>query len=243
MVLDNSKTVNIIIPAKSTERESFAANELKKYLKMICGAESNIIADENTVSGQSFLIGGPERNKITGKYITETEFDKIVPGPEGVFIKSYDDCIVLAGSSKNINELERGTVYAVYEFLERFLGCSLSAYTKEGVEGGEYIAKQSIIEINDIFFAKAKSDIPYRSAVAQYSAHGKEASYELDKAFLDWLSKNRYNYIYTWNGVYEHFKENGMLDECIKRGILFKVGHHDAIDTLLPQRGNKYLIR
>ena len=125
MVLDNIKSVNIIIPAKSTERENFAANELKKYLKMICGAEGNITTDENSDLGYSFLIGGPERNKITGKYITETKFDKIVPGPEGIFIKSYDDCIVLAGSSKNINELERGTVYAVYEFLERFLGCSL----------------------------------------------------------------------------------------------------------------------
>ena len=62
----------------------------------------------------------------------------------------------------------------------------------------------------------------------------------LDFEFLDWLSKNRYNFIYTWNSVYEHMKENGMLEAAIKRGILFKVGHHDAIDTLLPQRGNKY---
>ena len=240
MILDNSKLINIIIPAKSTAREIFAANELKKYLKMICDAGSKIITDENSVSGQSILIGGPERNKITGKYITETEFDKIVPGPEGIFIKSYEDSIVLAGSSKNINELERGTVYAVYEFLERFLGCSLSAYIKDGVQGGEYVSKQEHIELNDIFFAKSKADISYRAAVAQYSAHGTGTSYELDKAFLDWLSKNRYNYIYTWNSVYEHFKDNGMLDECIKRGILFKVGHHDAIDTLLPQRGNKY---
>ncbi len=240
MILSNGEKVTIVVPEGMTERESFAVNELKKYLGLICGAECVIVSDKNEALGDKFLIGGPERNKITEKYITETEFDKTVPGPEGIFIKSYDDCIVLAGSTKKVNEFERGTVYAVYEFLERFLDCSLAAYTKADVSGGELVPKKKSVELNDIFYAKASSDIPYRAAVAQYSAHGVGTEYELDHAFLDWLSKNRYNYIYTWNKVYENFKTNGMLDECKKRGILFKVGHHDAIDTLLPQRGNKY---
>lgn len=239
MILDNRK-INIIIPEKSTETEKFASNELKKYLKMIFGADSMILKDTDFVSENSILIGGPERNTLTAKYISEAEFDKAVPGPEGIFIKSYDDSIVLAGSSKNINECERGTLYAVYEFLERFLDCSLSAYIKESVPGGEFVPKNENADLADIFYVKERADIPYRAAVAQYSAHGKGENYDLDIAFLDWLSKNRYNYIYTWNSVYEHFKENGMLTEAIKRGMLFKVGHHDAIDTLLPQKGNKY---
>ena len=40
--------------------------------------------------------------------------------------------------------------------------------------------------------------------------------------------------------IRKHLKENGMLNAAIKRGIFFKVGHRDAIDTLLPQKGNKY---
>ncbi|MBP3337764.1 MAG: hypothetical protein J6L59_05100, partial [Clostridia bacterium] len=240
MIIEKNKKIFVAEPENATNREKFAVSELKKYIKRIFGVELCVVTGEKEDLKCAFLIGGPERNTITKKYISEEEFDKTVPGPEGIFIKSFGDCIVLAGSSKNVNECERGTLYAVYEFLERFLGCSLSAYIKEGVAGGEYISKKEKADLTDIFYVKKKADIPYRAAVAQYSAHGKGEDYELDIAFLDWLSKNRYNYIYTWNSVYEHFKENGMLLEAIKRGILFKVGHHDAIDTLLPQKGNKY---
>ena len=230
--------IMVVIPADATDREIFAAEELKKYINKIFGADIEICAEESSSSRQ-ILIGGPERNAVVDKYISETDFDKAVPGPEGIFIKSYENCIVLAGSSKNTNECERGTVYAVYEFLERYMGCSLSAYTKIGACGGEYIPEYEQFELNDICYIKPCSDVPYRCAVAQYS-HGEVDSYVLDFKFLDWLSKNRYNYIYTWSSVYENMKKNGMLEEAIKRGILFKVGHHDAIDTLLPQRGNKY---
>lgn len=240
MLLHKGLDTSIVIPQNATLREKFAAEKFQKYIKMIFGAEFSICTDEEALSKNIILIGGPERNNITQRYISEEDFDSTVPGPEGLFIKSYENCLILAGSSKNVNECERGTLYAVYEFLERYLGCSLAAYIKEGVSGGEYVPRLGEFEIKDIFYSKPCADIPYRCAVAQYSAHGTGADYELDFKFLDWLSKNRYNYIYTWNSVYEHMKGNGMLDAAIKRGILFKVGHHDAIDTLLPQKGNKY---
>ena len=240
MILNKDTDISIVIPERATEREQFAAQELQKYLNIIFGAKFPICNDSKVYAKYTLLLGGPERNAVTKKYISEAEFDRLVPGPEGILIESFGDCLVLAGSSENLNEFERGTIYAVYEFLERYLGCSFAAYTKDGVPGGEYVPKSEFFEANDICYCKARSDIPHRCAIAQYSAHGKGADYELDLKFLDWISKNRYNYIYTWNDVYEHFKGNGMLDAAVRRGILFKVGHHDAIDTLLPQRGNKY---
>lgn len=239
MILRKDCDVTIVVPENATEREFFAANELKKYLGMIFGSKVTVKETVESIEREKIIIGGPERNSLSEKYISKEEFDSVTPGPEGIFIKAYDDALILAGSSKNVNECERGTIYAVYEFLERFLDCSLSAYIKEGVKGGEFISRKESFDLENVFYAKAKSDIPYRCAVAQYS-HGEVDSYALDFKFLDWLSKNRYNYIYTWSGVYENMKKNGMLEEAIKRGILFKVGHHDAIDTLLPQRGNKY---
>lgn len=239
MILKKEAEIFIVTPQNATDREKFAAEELKKYLKLIFDADFEICTDICNPT-RKILIGGPERNKLAKNYITEEEFDKLVPGYEGIFIKSYENCLVLAGSSKNKNDYERGTIYAVYEFLERFLNCSLAAYIKKGVSGGECVPPVNTFETDGISYIKPFSDVPYRCAVAQYSAHGVGESYELDFEFLDWLSKNRYNFIYTWNSVYEHLKENGMLEAAIKRGILFKVGHHDAIDTLLPQRGNKY---
>lgn len=233
-------TAKIVIPKKATEREQFAARELKKYIGKICGADLSICTESQFLSGDAIAIGGPERNSLTGKYISEAEFDKTVPGPEGLFIKAYDNCLVLAGSSKNVNENERGTVYAVYEWLERFVGCSFAAYTKEGVPGGEYVPELKEIDVSGIAYCKAKADLPMRGVCPQYSDWAGKADHALNVPFLDWLCKNRYNYIYTWNSIYEQFKENGMLEACLKRGFLFMVGHHDSIDTLLPQRGNKY---
>lgn len=230
----------IILPAEPTEREAFAASELQKYIKRIIGAEPVIRSDREDSFEQMIAIGGPERNAVTKGFLSEEEFDRMVPGPEGFCIKTYGEHLILAGSSKNSNECERGTVYAVYEFLERFAGCSLAAYSKQGVSAGEYLGEPGAIELSDISYIKPCADVPYRAAVVQYSSHGVGMNHELNIPFLDWLCKNRYNYIFTWNGVYENFKKNGMLQESIKRGILFKVGHHDAIDTLLPQMGNQY---
>lgn len=239
MIFKKEAKLCIVVPDNATDREQFAATELQSYLYKIFGGEFPIYSAGEAPELPKMLIGCPRRNALTASYISAEEFDALVPGPEGLLIKSFGDCLVLAGSSTHPNELERGTIYAVYEFLERFLGCSLSAYVKEGTNGGEYVPTYDEIELSDIFYAKAKADILYRSACAQYS-HGDKLSSDLNFAFLDWLCKNRYNYIYTWNMVYEKMKENGMLKEAAKRGILFKVGHHDTVDTLMPPHGNKY---
>ena len=239
MIISKSSNLKIVIPCDETPRERFAAEECARYLNQICGVQAQICATVDAADAV-IAIGGPERNTLTANYITEAEFDSLVPGPEGIFIKNYDNCLVLAGSSKNLNERERGTIYAVYEFLERFCGCALCAYTKKGVPGGELIPALDKIELQDVFYVKAKCDVYERSAVAQYSDSGVARDYILDCTFLDWLCKNRYNHIHTWNIVYENFKRSGLINEIMRRGFIMDVGHHDTIDTMLPPRGNKY---
>lgn len=240
MIISKHKNLQIIIPNDETPRERFAAEECAKYLHKICGADAKVCHAEEVNATTVIAIGGPERNTVTAKYIHEAEFDALVPGPEGIYINCFDNCLILAGSSKNLNERERGTIYAVYEFLERFCGCALCAYTKEGVPGGEYVPQLEEIKLGEIFYVKAKSDVYERSAVAQYSDSGVARDYVLDRTFLDWLCKNRYNHIHTWNVVYENYKRSGLLDEILRRGFIMDVGHHDTIDTLMPPHGNKY---
>lgn len=239
MILKKDAKLSIAIPNDATDREQFAATELQSYLHKILSAEFPICSANEAPTEPMILIGCPRRNALTASYISVEEFDAIVPGPEGFLIKSFGDVLVLAGSATHPNELERGTIYAVYEFIERFLGCSLSAYGEIGADAGEYVSTLDEMKLENVFYAKAKADLPYRAACAQYS-HGDKLSSDLNFAFLDWLCKNRYNYIYTWNMVYEEMKTNGMLREALKRGILFKVGHHDTVDTLMPPHGNKY---
>ena len=98
--------------------------------------------------GSSFVHGSQEKISKLFKLAEKNapivlcfdEFDALVPGPEGMYIRAFgDETIVCAGSSKHVNECERGTVYAVYELLERYLGCSLTAYVNPDIAGGEYI--------------------------------------------------------------------------------------------------------
>ena len=237
-ITEKSKSVcKIILPQNPTPREVFASKELCRYIKKITGADIT----ENETAENLIIIGNPSRNPRAGEIISESEFDSLVPGPEGFIIKATKNSLLLAGSSKNENEQERGTVYAVYEFLERFLGCSLSAYSKSDVDAGEYVPEMSDITIDDkTEYIKSKADVSYRGAIVQYGAWVGDAGHDLNLPFISWLAKNRYNRILTWWGVYEQFKENGVLAECEKRGILLSVGHHQSFNMLLPPYGNKY---
>jgi len=236
IVADGKAVANIHLPENPTPRETFAAEELKKYIKLISKAEiTNSGNCENTI-----IIGEPKRNPLAEKIISQKEFDKFVPGPEGFIIKSYGNMLLLAGSSKNQGEQERGTLYAVYEFLERFFGCSLSTYCKDDINAGEFIPESNNIELDDICYVKKCADVQYRTAIVQYSEWVGDPNHKLNEKFISWLAKNRYNRILTWADVYEGYKENGMLKEAEKRGILFSVGHHQAIAMLLPHNGNKY---
>ncbi len=236
-IVKNGKALcGVVLPNAPTEREKFAACELVKYIEKISGAKLEITQDcENKI-----IIGEPKKNKYAKELISQEEFEKLVPGPEGFMIYAKGNSLLLAGSSKNPNENERGTVYAVYEFLEKYLGCSLSAFCKSDVDAGEYIPKKETIEINDVKYVKASADIAYRTAIVQYDAWAANPNHELNIPFLDWLCKNKYNRILTWSSIYETFKNNGMLDEALKRGILFSVGHHEAIRLFLPHDGNEY---
>ena len=236
----NTNTI-IILPREATERERLAAEELQKYIKRISGVLLSIHHDDEKPSGDRILIGGPRRNRQTKKIIDEAEFDRLVPGLEGVFIQTCGDhTLLLAGSEKNANDCERGTLYAVYEFLERFLGCSLSAYSHPDLKAGEEVPHQNDIHVGKIFYCKAQADSPYRTAIVQYSDSAGNPNHQLNLPFLDWLSKNRYNRILTWASIYEEYKRNGMLWEAERRGIRFTVGHHEASKLFLPPEGNAY---
>jgi len=237
------KTV-IVKPTGATPREEFAAGELQKYLRAVSGCEIPIISETEAAGRPVILIGGPERNKLTSAYISEADFDARAPGPEGMLIKTFaENALVLAGSSKNHGEHERGTIYAVYEFLERFLGCSFAAYGPPGSGLGEYIPSLSEIEIT-ADYSKPCADLSYRTSITQLNGAGREINatgeHKLMPSFIDWLAKTRYNRILMMLDSYEVIKGNGMLDELIKRGISITAGHHDSSMFFLPTKGSKH---
>ncbi len=234
MILTKENPCAIVIPKNPTMREEFAAEELKKYIKMLCGAALPVTRE---VCEPAIYIGSPKKNAGTAKFLTQEEFEKVCPGPEGIYLQSFGDSLVIAGSDDNF---ERGTIYAVYELLERFFGCSLAAFTDPAVPGGEYIPQCTALDISGISYVKPACDLIYRAASVQYADGKGNADKGLNIPFLDWLTKNRHNGIKTWMTCYEKLKELGLLVEAERRGLPFICGHHEASGTFLPAHGNKY---
>ena len=193
MKITAKSNICVIVPTSATTREEFASKELCKYLGQIFpGIQVVIAKDEAAITGDKILIGGPEHNKLTAAYISEADFDAIVPGPEGMYIKTFaEDTLIVAGSSKNVNENERGTVFAVYELLERYFGCSFGAYVNPDIAGGEFVPVLDEIDLSGIEYIKAAADNSYRTAITEY--HGRSHENILNTYFIDWLAKNRYN--------------------------------------------------
>ncbi len=239
MIIQLSSMPVIVIPAAATTREAYAAEVLQKYLQQIFGGNTTVQTDAQAPTGGKILIGGPERNALTAKYITEADFDAAVPGPEGMMIRSLDEnTLLLAGSSKNPNECERGTIYAVYEFLERYLGCSFAAYTNPSIVGGSHVPSLEQMDLEGIDYVKTAADSTYRTAIVQYADEQGRPEHGFNIAFLDYLVQNRYNRILTWMGIYDAYKKNGILPELERRGFRISAGHHSALQKFLPPYGN-----
>lgn len=233
-LVENGKAAAcIVLPHDATPCERFAAEELRRCVRKISGAT---LPYDGTLSYRIF-IGSPKRHGALCRIMTADDFQKNAPGPEGMMIFADRQQLMLAGSD---DSHERGTVYAVYEFLERFLGCSFAAYAGSSLDAGEIVPKTDTIILSDIFYTKSHGDVPYRAAIMQYSVWAANADHALNLPFIDWLAKNRYNRIVTWASVYEDFKENGMAAAAAARGIDFSVGHHEAMRLFLPPTGNRY---
>ena len=100
----------IVLAEDATEPERHAANELAGFLRQITGAKFEIQAPP--AAGQSRLLVGPEAAKLAA-----TDFSADGLGADGIVIRTVGDDLILAGGRP------RGTLYAVYTFLEEHIGC------------------------------------------------------------------------------------------------------------------------
>ena len=57
MVITSKSALTISLPAQSTKREQFAAEELKKYLQMLCGVEAEISQTAGELYPRPYLLG------------------------------------------------------------------------------------------------------------------------------------------------------------------------------------------
>ena len=100
----------IVCSANATITEKYAVSELKKYIYRTNAVILQSVTDENTPGEHEIIIGKTNREGATvsvDRALFKTE--------EATLIKTEAGSLVIAGGG------DRGTIYAVYEFLEKYL--------------------------------------------------------------------------------------------------------------------------
>jgi hypothetical protein len=124
IVRDGVSSYEIVVPSKADSIILHAAEELRYYISISSGADLPVIAEETK---------DPDHNSVYVGFEPHTEFTTHTIG----YSLEVDDLYIYGGSS-------RSTLYAVYRFLERELGClwlspdaELIPKTKDiSIEGG-----------------------------------------------------------------------------------------------------------
>ncbi len=143
LALDGGPAAKIVLPTDPTATEQFAAEELQRYVEQISGA-TLAIEREGEVRRERILIG---RTNAAADVRAELGDDE----PEAFAVRTVGDDLILAGAS------DRGTIYAVYDFLEDDLGCR---WLGPG-EVWEEIPEQATIDVGSIDRVE-QPDMKYR---------------------------------------------------------------------------------
>jgi hypothetical protein len=112
IVLAENKTAKcvIVLSDGAIEPEQTAARELADYLKKVTGAEFTIVKEEEETKKGTRIYVGPT------KYAKDHDINCEKLGPEAWVMRTIDGNLILAGGKP------RGTIYAVYHFLEDIIG-------------------------------------------------------------------------------------------------------------------------
>ena len=103
----------ITVPTDAIPAERTAAAQLQKYLNAVTGADFPIRdEDEVPVDAPQIVVGAGRRAK---KLLPKSDWAGL--GHDGILIKTVNGNLVLAGGRP------RGTLYAVFQFLEDSVGC------------------------------------------------------------------------------------------------------------------------
>ncbi|NLZ03502.1 MAG: hypothetical protein GXY25_23585, partial [Pirellulaceae bacterium] len=110
--LDGKSDYAIVLPENATPVERTAAGELQTHLAEITGATLPILAESEAAQAAARIVLGD--SPLTRKLLPS--IDPASLAPDGIVIKTVGPDLVLVGHPR------RGTLYAVYTFLEDTLG-------------------------------------------------------------------------------------------------------------------------
>jgi hypothetical protein len=144
---DGQAKAVIVVAADAPEPEQHAARELAGFLGQITGATFELASQKNPDA--SCILVGPAAAQWA-----DEQFSADGLGAEGIIIRTIGDDLILAGGRP------RGTLYAVYTFLEDQLGCRWWSSTESTIPQRPAV---SVDEVNVRYVPVLEYRSPYWS--------------------------------------------------------------------------------
>jgi len=206
IVTDGKPKAVIIVGKEASWIDNHSAEQLQHYIQKMSGVTVTI-AKEGTANATRWknyiLIGRAESNALVRKLVQGgmVRLSSDYPGLDGFIVKQVqsdgNDCLVLGGS------VDRGTLYATYDFLERFCGVGF-------FQDGERIPKAQDISIKNanvtqrpFFEDRSHSCWNAHWILPRYSSR----FWKLDdfKNYFDWMAKHKLNMTWFDMSTYREF--------------------------------------
>lgn len=180
LVQDGQPQATIVIADAPSEQALQAAEVLKDYLAKITGATLPIARESESVTGNRILVGRSAAVAALGIELPSGHTSQM--NEEALLLKTVGNALVLAG---NEDWNFKGTLFAVYDFLQQDLGCRWffpGAY-------GEVLPSLPTVALGTIDRRERPS---FRIRDIWYS--GWMPADETDRAeFRDWYDHNKLN--------------------------------------------------
>jgi hypothetical protein len=208
----------IVIAKDATAPVKFAADELQKYLLQISGVRLPIALDADVEA--AICVGD---SRALAAEIDRLRDDLRPRGEDGYRMVSQGKRIVLLGNSP------RATLYAVYHFLEKHLGCGWCA------PGDDTVPRQATVRLAEFDERVGPPALAMRQIILH--PYGGPWLRKNNVPHTDWLAKNRFNWAHPApNGPYAWERNRSrevLVPEVEKRGLYLEVGGH-TFSTWLP---------
>ncbi|MBI2193168.1 MAG: alpha-N-acetylglucosaminidase C-terminal domain-containing protein [Planctomycetes bacterium] len=180
----------LLLGQKATATEKHAAGELSRYVEQMSGVRLPIAREggQPIPTGHALiLIGRPETHHRIQEHVRRgaVRLTNTWPGTDGFIIKTLDRDLVLGGSR------DRGTLYAVYQLLEKFLHVGF-------FWDGDHVPRMNSIRLPKIDISERprfRLRFSFDGGCAAGYSFGSLWGFEEWKTEIDWLMKNKFNAI------------------------------------------------
>jgi hypothetical protein len=168
----------------------------------------NICDAKNVSPNESVIFVGSLDSDILGApgFPLTAKKEALALKDEGICLKGDGSIVALVGKGP------RGGLYAVYEFLEKFVGCQWPE------PGREFVPQLSTLKLK--IDRVHNPTFNYRG-VALHGPCRNQFYYDI----IDWLAKNRMNSLQFSCEVYDQLRPK-ILDAILDRGLVPKIGAH-----------------